>query len=77
MLVRLAERALFEIEFWWELASLNTIMVLAQLPGNAGILPARGALSARAAQLPDATERMRVTESQTAPLSELHMGDIV
>jgi len=42
----------FEIEVWWELASLITIMVLA-LARNASHFQARGALNALAALLPD------------------------
>jgi P-type Cu2+ transporter len=38
---------------------------------------ARGALNALAALLPDTAERVIGQETQTVPLSELHVGDIV
>jgi Cu2+-exporting ATPase len=68
---------LFEIEVWWELASLITIMVLGHWLEMRAISQARGALNALAALLPDTAERVRGAETQTVPLSELHVGDIV
>ena len=68
---------LFEIEVWWELASLITIMVLGHWLEMRAISQARGALNALAALLPDTAERVTGSETQTVPLSELHLGDIV
>ncbi|MBZ5687378.1 MAG: heavy metal translocating P-type ATPase [Acidobacteriia bacterium] len=68
---------LFEIEVWWELASLITIMVLGHWLEMKAISQARGALNALAALLPDTAERLSGTETQTVPISELKMGDIV
>jgi P-type Cu2+ transporter len=68
---------LFEIEVWWELASLITIMVLGHWLEMKAISQARGALNALAALLPDTAERVIGTETQTVPLSELHLEDIV
>src|SRR5439155_4875541 len=68
---------LFEIEVWWELASLITIMVLSHWLEMRAISQARGALNALAALLPDTAERVGGAETQTVPLSELHVGDIV
>jgi P-type Cu2+ transporter len=68
---------LFEIEVWWELASLITIMVLGHWLEMRAISQARGALNALAALLPDTAERITGAETQTVPLSELHLGDIV
>ena len=68
---------LFEIEVWWELASLITIMVLGHWLEMRAISQARGALNALAALLPDTAERVTGEETQTVPLSELHVGDIV
>ena len=45
--------SLFEIEVWWELASLITIMVLGHWLEMRAISQARGALNALAALLPD------------------------
>ena len=68
---------LFEIEVWWELASLITIMVLGHWLEMKAISQARGALNALAALLPDTAERVSGTEIQTVPIAELHLGDIV
>jgi P-type Cu2+ transporter len=68
---------LFEIDVWWELASLITIMVLGHWLEMRAVSQARGALNALAALLPDTAERVSGAETQTVPLSELHMGDIV
>src|SRR3989449_4978855 len=68
---------IFEIDVWWDLASLITIMVLGHWLEMRAISQARGALNALAALLPDTAERVRRAETQTVPLSELHVGDIV
>src|SRR5271170_3182289 len=68
---------LFEIDVWWELASLITIMVLGHWLEMRAISQARGALNALAALLPDAAERVKGQDTQSVPLSELRVGDIV
>ena len=68
---------LFEIEVWWELASLITIMVLGHWLEMQAISQAHGALDALAALLPDTAERVNGSEVQIVPLRELQMGDIV
>jgi Cu2+-exporting ATPase len=68
---------LFEIEVWWELASLITIMVLGHWLEMRAISQARGALNALAALLPDTAERVTGSEIETVPLSELRLGEIV
>jgi len=68
---------LFEIDVWWELASLITIMVLGHWLEMRAISQARGALSALAALLPDTGERVNGSNTQSVPLSELRVGDIV
>src|SRR5437899_2126494 len=68
---------LFEIDVWWELASLITIMVLGHWLEMRAISQARGALNALAALLPDTAERVNGTNIQSVPLSELRVGDIV
>src|ERR1700687_3218823 len=68
---------LFEIDVWWELASLITIMVLGHWLEMRAISQARGALNSLAALLPDTAERVSGTEIQTVPLSELGVGDVV
>jgi Cu2+-exporting ATPase len=68
---------LFEIDVWWELASLITIMVLGHWLEMRAISQARGALNALAALLPDTAERVKEAETESVPLSELRVGDIV
>ena len=68
---------LFEIDVWWELASLITIMVLGHWLEMRAISQARGALNALAALLPDTAERVSGADTQSVPLSELRVGDIV
>src|SRR5271154_5044728 len=68
---------LFEVDVWWELASLITIMVLGHWLEMRAISQARGALNALAALLPDTAERVTGAETQAVPLSDLHIGDIV
>jgi P-type Cu2+ transporter len=68
---------LFEIDVWWELASLITIMVLGHWLEMRAISQARGALNALAALLPDTAERVNGADTQSVPLSELRVADIV
>jgi Cu2+-exporting ATPase len=68
---------LFEIDVWWELASLITIMVLGHWLEMRAISQARGALNALAALLPDIAERVHGADTESVPLSELRVGDIV
>src|SRR6202166_1677066 len=68
---------LFEIDVWWELASLITIMVLGHWLEMRAISQARGALNALAALLPDTAERVKGAETESVPLCELRAGDIV
>src|SRR5581483_9528879 len=67
----------FEVEVWWELATLITIMVLGHWLEMRAISQARGALNALAALLPDTAERVRGAETQTVPISELQVADII
>src|SRR5216684_3060150 len=68
---------LFEIDVWWEVASLITIMVLGHWLEMRAISQARGALNALTALLPDTAERVNGADIQSVPLSELRVGDIV
>jgi Cu2+-exporting ATPase len=67
----------FEIDVWWELASLITIMILGHWLEMRAISQARGALSALAALLPDTAERIRGADTESVSVSELRVGDIV
>jgi Cu2+-exporting ATPase len=73
-----ATLGLFEVEIWWELSTLITIMLLGHWLEMRSIAQARGALNALAELLPDTAERVRPDGStETVPLSELREGDIV
>jgi Cu2+-exporting ATPase len=68
----------FEVEVWWELATLITIMSLGHWLEMRAIAQARGALDALAALLPDTAERLdSAGEPVAVPLAELAMGDLV
>jgi Cu2+-exporting ATPase len=68
---------LFDVEIWWELATLITIMLLGHWLEMRSIAQARGALSALAELLPDTAERVTAAGTETVPLSELAVGDLV
>ena len=72
-----ATLGLFEVEIWWELASLITIMLLGHWLEMRSIAQARGALAALATLLPDTAERLTDEGSESVPLSELRVGDLV
>src|SRR5262249_41049486 len=72
--IHTATFGLFEIEVWWELASLITIMVLGHWLEMRAIAQASGALNALAALLPDTIERVTGAGTETVPLSELNLG---
>ncbi|WP_433128815.1 copper-translocating P-type ATPase [Micromonospora sp. CA-240977] len=68
----------FDLDFWWELAALVTIMLLGHWQEMKAIGQAHGALSALAALLPDETERV-TADGRVEPVSagELRVGDVV
>src|SRR6516162_1337504 len=68
---------LFEIDVWWEVASLITIMVLGHWLEMRAISQAQGALHSLAALLPDTAERENGNDVRTVPLAELRVDDIV
>jgi P-type Cu2+ transporter len=68
---------LFEVEIWWELATLITIMLLGHWLEMRSIAQARGALAALAELLPDTAERVTATGTEEVPISALVIGDIV
>jgi Cu2+-exporting ATPase len=68
---------LFEVEIWWELATLITIMLLGHWLEMRSIAQAQGALSALAALLPDTAERVTPDGSEEVPIAQLRVGDIV
>jgi Cu2+-exporting ATPase len=68
---------LFEVEIWWELATLITIMLLGHWLEMRSIAQAQGALDALAALLPDTAERVTHHGTETVPIAELAVGDVV
>jgi P-type Cu2+ transporter len=72
-----ATLGLFEIDVWWELATLITVMVLGHWLEMRAIFQARGALGALADLLPDTVERVTGADIQAIPLSQLRPDDIV
>jgi Cu2+-exporting ATPase len=68
---------LFEVEIWWELATLITIMLLGHWLEMRSIAQARGALTALAELLPDTAERIVDGGTEEVPQSSLEVGDVV
>ncbi len=69
--------SLFEVEIWWELATLITIMLLGHWLEMRSIAQARGALAALAELLPDTAERVTGDGTETVSLSVLALDDVV
>ncbi|MGW0241956.1 heavy metal translocating P-type ATPase [Micromonospora chalcea] len=69
---------LFDLDFWWELAALVTIMLLGHWQEMRAVGQARGALGALAALLPDDAERLDdAGRPHPVPVGELRVGDLV
>ncbi len=67
----------FDLEFWWELAALVTIMLLGHWMEMRAIGQARGALAALAELLPDEAERVTDAGLEIVPVTALAVGDTV
>ena len=67
----------FEVEIWWELATLITIMLLGHWLEMRSIAQAHGALSALAALLPDTAERVVADGTEEVPIGALQSDDVV
>jgi Cu2+-exporting ATPase len=67
----------FDLEFWWELAALITIMLLGHWMEMRAIGQARGSLAALAELLPDEAERVTEEGTETVTLAHLVVGDVV
>ena len=67
----------FDLEFWWELAALITIMLLGHWMEMRAIGQARGALAALAELLPDEAERITDGKAEKVSVSALRVGDVV
>jgi len=67
----------FEVEIWWELSTLITVMLLGHWLEMRSIAQARGALAALAELLPDTAERVTGGGTEEIRTSELREGDVV
>jgi P-type Cu2+ transporter len=68
----------FDLEFWWELAALITIMLLGHWQEMRALGQAHSALSALAALLPDEAELIGPDRQiSTVPIEHLRVGDVV
>lgn len=65
------------MDFWWELATLVTIMLLGHWLEMASVESAQGALNELAKLLPDEAEVVMNGKSRTVPIGELRAGDII
>ncbi len=65
------------MDFWWELASLVTIMLLGHWLEMASVMNAQGALKELAKLLPDEAERITKNGTEKVSVSELKIGDKV
>ncbi len=66
-----------DLEFWWELALLVTIMLLGHWQEMKAIGQARGALTALAELLPDDAELVDGDDVRHVGIDELAVGDVV
>lgn len=67
----------FDVDVWWELTTLITIMILGHWLEMKAIASARGALDALSALLPDTAERISDSDIEMVPLAQLRVGDVV
>ena len=65
------------MDFWWEVATLITIMLLGHWLEMASVMNAQGALKELAKLLPDEAELITKTSTKTVPASSLQVGDLV
>ncbi len=64
-------------DFWWELATLITIMILGQWIESRSVMRAQGALQELAKLLPDTATRVVADKLEDVPISELRESDLV
>lgn len=66
-----------DLDFWWELAALITVMLLGHWQEMKAIGQAQGALAALAELLPDTAERVDGDTTEEVPIASLGIGDVV
>jgi P-type Cu2+ transporter len=67
----------FQVDVWWELSTLISVMLLGHWLEMNAVTQAQGALHALAALLPDSAERVTESVVEKVPLTELRVGDVV
>jgi len=71
------ELDLIDVDLWFELSTLVTVMLLGHWLEMRAIGQAQGALAALAELLPDEAERLSPTGVETVPLDALRVDDVV
>ncbi len=72
-----ATLGLFQVDIWWELSTLISVMLLGHWLEIRAVTQARGALSALAALLPDNAERITESGIEKVPLAALRVNDVI
>src|SRR5215472_12133762 len=72
-----ASLGFFQVDVWWELSTLISVMLLGHWLEMKAVTQAQGALNALAALLPDSAERVTDSGIEKVPLAELRVGDVV
>lgn len=72
-----ATLGLFQVDIWWELSTLISVMLLGHWLEIRAVTQARGALSALAALLPDSAERITESGIEKVPLAALRVNDVI
>jgi P-type Cu2+ transporter len=67
----------FQVDLWWELSTLISVMLLGHWLEIRAVTQARGALSALATLLPDSAERITESGIEKVPVAELRVNDVV
>lgn len=75
--VAVSLRLVTGMDFWWEVSTLITIMLLGHWLEMASIMGAQGALKELAKLLPDEAELVTNGSTKVVPVAELSSGDIV
>ena len=72
-----ATLGLFQVDIWWELSTLISVMLLGHWLEIRAVTQARGALSALAALLPDSAERITESGIEKVTLAALRVNDVI
>ena len=72
-----ATLGVFEVDVWWELAMLISVMLLGHWLEIKAVAQARGALESLAALLPDDAKRVTESGNRKSALAALRISDVV